>query len=64
MFFIGDNFFGTLTIFVPGLAAAKYSFTSSLSVQILKYLEPAIAPMLRRGRLEAKLRETGLELES
>jgi membrane peptidoglycan carboxypeptidase len=47
-FLIGDKFFGTLTIFVPGKAAAQFEFTSSLAVQILKYLEPALAPLLIR----------------
>jgi membrane peptidoglycan carboxypeptidase len=53
MFYIGDYFFGTVTLFVPGGDAADFSFTSSLAVQILKYLEPALAPMLRRGSLES-----------
>jgi membrane peptidoglycan carboxypeptidase len=54
MFYLGENFFGTVTLFVPGKEAAKFSFTSSLAVQILKHLEPALAPMLKRGRVEAE----------
>lgn len=62
MFYLGENFFGTVTLFVPGKEAAKFSFTSSLAVQILKHLEPALAPMLKRGRLEAEMRSKGLEV--
>jgi membrane peptidoglycan carboxypeptidase len=61
-FYLGENFFGTITLFVPGSDAAKFSFTSSLAVQIMKQLEPALAPMLRRGRKDAMLRAGGLEI--
>ncbi len=49
VFFIGDRFFGTLTAFVPGADAAKYSFTSSLSVQILKHLLPTLKPLIDKA---------------
>jgi hypothetical protein len=62
MFYLGENFFGTVTLFVPGKEAAKFSFTSSLAVQILKHLEPALAPMLKRGRVEAEARVKNLEV--
>ncbi|MDO8892229.1 MAG: transglycosylase domain-containing protein [Sulfurimicrobium sp.] len=45
VFFIGDRFYGTLTAFVPGAAAADYKFTSSLSAQILKHLLPTLKPL-------------------
>lgn len=45
VFFIGDRFYGTLTAFVPGAAAADYKFTSSLSAQILKHLLPTLRPL-------------------
>jgi membrane peptidoglycan carboxypeptidase len=38
VFYIGDRYFGTLTAYVRGPQAAKYSFTSALPVQILKAL--------------------------
>lgn len=46
VFFIGDKLFGTLTAYVAGEEAAKYQFTSSLAVQILKNLAPTIQPLL------------------
>lgn len=45
VFFIGDRYYGTLTAFVPGAAAADYKFTSSLSAQILKHLLPTLKPL-------------------
>jgi hypothetical protein len=46
VFLIGDRFFGTVTAFVPGEAAADYGFTSSLPVQIFKELAPAFSALL------------------
>jgi len=48
VFFIGDRFFGTITAYVPGPAAAGYGFTSSLPVEILKRLAPALKPMIEK----------------
>lgn len=45
-FYIGDRYFGVLTSFVPGRQADRYSFTSALSVTILKLLAPVINPHL------------------
>jgi membrane peptidoglycan carboxypeptidase len=45
-FIIGDRFFGTVFVFVPGKPAAGYEFTSSLPVQIFKDLEPTLKPLL------------------
>jgi membrane peptidoglycan carboxypeptidase len=49
VFFIGDAFFGNLTIFAPGPDAADFRFTSSLSAQLLKALAPALQPLLDRN---------------
>ena len=49
VFFIGDAFFGNLTIFAPGPDAADFHFTSSLSAQLLKALAPALQPLLDRA---------------
>jgi len=46
VFFIGDRFFGTITAYVPGQQAARYNFTSSLPVRILKILAPSLQPMI------------------
>jgi len=46
VFLIGDRFYGTVTAFVPGQAAAQYGFTSSLPVQIFKELAPAFAALI------------------
>jgi membrane peptidoglycan carboxypeptidase len=48
VFFLGDRFFGTVTAYVRGPEAAKYSFTSALSVQLLKALEPQLKPLFDR----------------
>jgi membrane peptidoglycan carboxypeptidase len=42
VFFIGDRHFGTLTAYVKGPDAARYTFTSGLPVQILKVLAPTL----------------------
>jgi membrane peptidoglycan carboxypeptidase len=46
VFFIGDRFYGTVTAFVPGDDAAKFSFTSSLPVELLRQLGPLLQPLL------------------
>jgi len=43
VFMIGDRYFGTITAYVPGAAAAGYVFTSALPVQVLKGLKPILA---------------------
>lgn len=48
-FMIGDRFFGALTAYVTGPAAARYRFTSALPVQVLKSLESTLAPLITRG---------------
>ncbi len=47
VFFLGDRFFGTVTAYVPGPPAADFSFTSAISVQLLKALKPQLDPLLR-----------------
>jgi membrane peptidoglycan carboxypeptidase len=46
VFFIGDRFYGTVSAFVPGEDAAKFSFTSSLPVELLRQLAPLLQPLL------------------
>ncbi len=48
VFFLGDRFFGTITAYVPGREAAGYGFTSSLPVQVLKIMVPALKPMIEK----------------
>ncbi len=48
VFMIGDRFFGTVMVFVPGEIASKYEFTSSLAVQVFKDLEPILKPLMDR----------------
>lgn len=47
VFMIGDRYFGTITAFVEGDAAAHYKFTSALPVQVLKELAPILQPVIR-----------------
>ena len=47
VFLIGDRFFGTLTAYVHEPYAAKYTFTSALSAQVLKALAPALLPLVQ-----------------
>ncbi|MBW2444824.1 MAG: transglycosylase domain-containing protein [Deltaproteobacteria bacterium] len=46
-FLVGDRHFGVLTAYVEGPAAEGYGFTSSLPAQALRYLAPAIEPLLQ-----------------
>jgi len=57
VFFLGDRFFGTVTAYVSGPEAGRYNFTSALAVQVLKLLEPALAPLIgsRLGNVQAGL---------
>ena len=59
VFFIGDAFFGNLTIFAPGPGAADFSFTSSLSAQLLKALAPALQPLLDRSGIRTAEAQPG-----
>lgn len=46
VFYLGPRHFGTLTAYVIGPDAARYRFTSSLPVQILKSMGPLLLPTL------------------
>ncbi|MGZ8226815.1 MAG: transglycosylase domain-containing protein [Methylococcaceae bacterium] len=48
-FFLGDQFFGVITAYVTGENAGRYHFTSSLPVQILKFLKPTLSPLLTKA---------------
>jgi len=45
-FLAGDRYFGVLTAYVEGARAEAYHFTSSLPAQALRYLGPALEPLL------------------
>jgi membrane peptidoglycan carboxypeptidase len=47
-FMLGDRLYGALTAYVTGPAAARFKFTSALPVQVLKSLEPTLAPLIAR----------------
>jgi membrane peptidoglycan carboxypeptidase len=49
VFFLGASHFGTLTAFVPGRAAAAFSFTSALPTQVLRGMAPILEPYLEPG---------------
>jgi membrane peptidoglycan carboxypeptidase len=53
VFFLGDRFFGTVTAYVPGPDAARFTFSSALAVQLLKVLQPELQPLLA-GAAEAQ----------
>jgi hypothetical protein len=46
VFYVGDRYFGVITAFVDGPAAAAYRFTSSLPVTVLKLFAPALSARL------------------
>lgn len=49
VFTIGDRYFGTLMVYVPGPAARRHRFTSALPVQLLKSLAPPLLASLQDG---------------
>ncbi len=46
VFYLGNRFYGTITAYVPGAAAAEYHFSSALAVHLLKALQPQLEPLL------------------
>lgn len=46
VFYLGPRHFGTLTAYVIGADAARYRFTSTLPVQIVKSMGPLLLPAL------------------
>lgn len=51
-FYIGDRFFGVISAHVPGEDAAKFDFTSALAAELLKIVNPSVAPMIERSGAE------------
>jgi membrane peptidoglycan carboxypeptidase len=47
VFFIGDRYYGVVTAYVPGAAAATFGFTSALPTQILRELAPVIQALMQ-----------------
>ncbi len=45
-FFLGERFFGVITAYVQGDHAGDYQFTSSVPVQIMKFLKPTLMPLI------------------
>lgn len=45
-FFLGERFYGVMTAYVEGPNAGQYHFTSSLPVQIVKFLKPVLSPLM------------------
>lgn len=52
-FFLGERFFGVITAYVAGNHAGDYHFTSSLPVQIMKFLKPTLTPLFKKPALIA-----------
>jgi membrane peptidoglycan carboxypeptidase len=52
-FFLGEHFFGVITAYVEGPNAGQYHFTSSLPVQIIKFLKPVLSPLMNKTSTEA-----------
>ncbi|HAT41495.1 MAG TPA: glycosyl transferase family 51 [Rheinheimera sp.] len=48
VFYLGDNYFGTLTAFVPGKGADDFSFTSALPLQVLKGMAQILQPYVNK----------------
>jgi membrane peptidoglycan carboxypeptidase len=48
-FLLGEHFYGVLTAYVEGPKAGNYRFTSALPTQVLKSLEPKLAPLVGRA---------------
>jgi membrane peptidoglycan carboxypeptidase len=51
VFYLGDRWFGVITAAVSGSQAARYGFTSSLPLAVLKLAAPALSETIR-GRSE------------
>ncbi|MDP4535838.1 transglycosylase domain-containing protein [Alkalimonas collagenimarina] len=46
VFFLGENYYGTITAYVAGADSEQFSFTSALPVQVMKSMEPLLQPHL------------------
>jgi len=62
-FFLGERFFGVITAYVAGSNAGNYHFTSSLPVQIVKFLQPTLTPLLNRTASQASSLRTATTSE-
>ena len=54
-FLLGDRHFGVITAFVDGPDAERYEFTSSLPLQVLKHLEPALVELVEGGPAQQRI---------
>ncbi len=61
VFFLGDRFFGVITAYVAGANAEQYHFTSSLPVQIIKFLQPTLSPLINKKPLQEDIKTTNAE---
>lgn len=50
VFYLGDNYFGTLTAFVPGSKSDDFSFTSALPLQVMKGMMPILSPYVKLSK--------------
>jgi hypothetical protein len=48
-FYLGDRYYGVLTASVTGAAAERYQFTSTLALEVLRMLAPALTASLWPG---------------
>jgi len=53
VFFLGARYYGAVTAYVSGEGADDFHFTSSLAVQLLRGLAPALQPLLQREQAGA-----------
>jgi membrane peptidoglycan carboxypeptidase len=53
VFFLGNRFYGTVTVYVPGPYAARFHYTSALAVQFLKVLKPDLASLIDQPERQA-----------
>ncbi len=60
-FFIGEQYFGVMTAYVEGENSGLYHFTSSLPVQIIKFLKPTLSPLINGLTREAKAKPEDME---
>ncbi|CAM5208313.1 hypothetical protein [Alishewanella longhuensis] len=47
-FYFSDKYFGVISVYLPGNAAADYFFTSALPLQVLNGMAPLLMPLLRQ----------------
>jgi membrane peptidoglycan carboxypeptidase len=54
VFFLGDRFYGTVTAYVQGPQAAKFQFTSALTVQLVRVLAGELKPLWTEAKPEVR----------